>query len=304
RASLAASCKRTSCSAGRATISPTCILRRSSRVMWLEIVITAPSCRSLVAVAGGALAELLGLVGFDILEAIDDAAAELDELRAFTRPAPAFQRAVRNVPASGELDLGEVSGSHLVLLGSLRKPAERMAEDQNGVVRMESGSSGDRNHRFLRMKGDGQGDGRGMRRHGNTKQPGGTGREGGGSEDPDSEPVTAAPVGLDQSAPFRLCLEQVRQARAGRAGCGQHRLAMLPRNAAHGRLMKDAHDPRLDLAKHEGSLPENDLAEIVPLLEDDFGCPPRTGQPVLDFGAVALLAPDDQLLLPDQDSIL
>src|SRR5690606_27802073 len=216
RASLAASCKRTSCSAGSATISPTCILRRSSRVMWLEIVITAPSCRSLVAVAGGALADLLGLVGFDILEAIDDAAAELDELRAFTRPAPAFQRAVRNVPASGELDLGEVSGSHLVLLGSLRKPAERMAEDQNGVVRMESGSSGDRNHRFLRMKGDGQGDDRGMRRHGNTKKPGGTGREGGGSEEPDIEPVTAAPVVLDQSAPFRLCLQQVRQARAGR----------------------------------------------------------------------------------------
>ena len=81
----------------------------------------------LMAMAGCALADLLGLVGFDVLKPVDDAAAELDVLRAFTRPAPAFQRAMRNVPASGELDLGEVSGSHLVLRGSLRKPAERMA---------------------------------------------------------------------------------------------------------------------------------------------------------------------------------
>src|SRR5690606_19620170 len=162
RASAASSCKRTSCSAGRAAMSPTAMRRSSSREMRLEIVITTPSCRRLAGVVGGARPDLLALVLLDVFEAIHDATAELDVLRAFTRPAPAFQRAMRNVPASGQLDLGEVSGSHLVLRGSLRKPEERMAQDQNCVVGIGSGSSGDQILPFLRVKGDRQGDGEGM----------------------------------------------------------------------------------------------------------------------------------------------
>src|SRR5690606_10853424 len=140
--------------------------------------------------------------------------------------------------------------------------------------------------------------------HPDAQKPGGTGLETGGSEEPDIETIAAAPVGLDQLAPFRLCLEQVRQTRAGRAGFGQHCLAMLPGEPAHGRLMQDAHDARLDLAEHEGSLPENDLAEIVPLLEDDSGCSLRAAQTMPGFGAVALFAADDQLVLADHDPVL
>jgi hypothetical protein len=43
---------------------------------------------------GSAVADMFGLVGLDIFKPIDDAATELDELRAFTRPAPALQRSV------------------------------------------------------------------------------------------------------------------------------------------------------------------------------------------------------------------
>jgi hypothetical protein len=79
---------------------------------------------------------------------------------------------------------------------------------------------------------------------------------------------------------------------------------MLPWSSAQGRIMENAHDARLDLAEHEGSVAENDLAEIVPLLEDDLGCPPRAGKTMLGFGAIALLAPDDQLVLADQKPLL
>jgi len=49
----------------------------------------------------GAGANLPSLIGFDILEAIPDAAAELYVSRALSDPAPAFQRAGAYVPAIG-----------------------------------------------------------------------------------------------------------------------------------------------------------------------------------------------------------
>src|SRR5690606_12953711 len=131
-------------------------------------------------------------------------------------------------------------------------------------------------------------------------EPGLRGRSG----EPDIETISSAPIGLDQLAPFRLRLEQVRHARAGRAGFGQNCLAMLPGKSAHGCIMKNAHDARLDLPEHEGPSAENDLAEIVPVLEDDLGCSPCAAQPVLGFGTITPLAPADKFLLADQEPFL
>src|SRR5690606_4715782 len=58
------------------------------------VIVAIPLCRCLVATTGRALAELLRLKRLYIFKAIDDATTELDELRAFARPAPALQCAV------------------------------------------------------------------------------------------------------------------------------------------------------------------------------------------------------------------
>src|SRR5438128_79025 len=71
--------------------------------------------------AGGALADLIRLERLDIFLPVNDPAADLDVLRAFTRPTPPLQRAVRDVPASRQLDLIQMPDSHLVLLGLLSK---------------------------------------------------------------------------------------------------------------------------------------------------------------------------------------
>ena len=62
-----------------------------------------------------------GLEGLDVLEPVDDPAAEFDEFRAFARPPPTLQRAVRDVPASRQLDLGKVPERHVNLLVDLRE---------------------------------------------------------------------------------------------------------------------------------------------------------------------------------------
>jgi len=54
-------------------------------------------------------ADLPDLECLDVFEPVDDPATEFDEFRAFARPPPTLQRAVRNVPASRQLDLGQVS---------------------------------------------------------------------------------------------------------------------------------------------------------------------------------------------------
>src|SRR5690606_38535037 len=64
-----------------------------------------PSRRRLAGVVGGARPDLLALVLLDVFEAIHDATAELDEARAFARPAPALKRAVADVPARSQIDL-------------------------------------------------------------------------------------------------------------------------------------------------------------------------------------------------------
>jgi len=65
---------------------------------------------------GGALAKLGRLELFNVLKPIHDAAADLDVTGTFPRPASALERAVADVPASGELDLVQMSDRHLLLL--------------------------------------------------------------------------------------------------------------------------------------------------------------------------------------------
>ena len=62
--------------------------------------------------AGRHLAELKGLEGHDVLEAVDHAAADLHEAGAFAGESPAFKRAGRHPPAVGELGLGKVGIGH------------------------------------------------------------------------------------------------------------------------------------------------------------------------------------------------
>src|SRR5690606_23278278 len=131
------SCRRASCSAGRAAMSPTAMRRSSSREMRLEIVITTPSCRRLAGVVGGARPDLLALVLLDVFEAIHDATAELDEARAFARPAAALKGAGADVPARGQVDLVEVFRSHLFLL---RFWSKTCGDDGRGRGRSRGGA--------------------------------------------------------------------------------------------------------------------------------------------------------------------
>ena len=65
---------------------------------------------------GGAGADLLGLVRFDILEAVPDAAAQFHEAGAIADPAPALQRAGADVPPFGQVSLVQMSNHHRMLL--------------------------------------------------------------------------------------------------------------------------------------------------------------------------------------------
>src|SRR5690606_34805010 len=96
-----------------------------------------PSCRRFAGVVGGARPDLLALVLLDVFEAIHDATAELDEARAFARPAPALKRAVADVPARSQVDLVEVFRSHLFLL---RFWSKTCGDDGRGRGRSRGGA--------------------------------------------------------------------------------------------------------------------------------------------------------------------
>jgi hypothetical protein len=66
---------------------------------------TAPTRRLQFGLGRCACAHLIAFERFDVLEPINDPAAQLDEPRTFAGPAPPFEGAVRNVPAIGEIDL-------------------------------------------------------------------------------------------------------------------------------------------------------------------------------------------------------
>jgi hypothetical protein len=74
-------------------------------------------------------AELLDLVALDVLNAVDDAAAELQELWAVAHPAPPLERALADIPALGELALIEMFRAHAQLLQLVRKCAEHGISD-------------------------------------------------------------------------------------------------------------------------------------------------------------------------------
>ena len=70
-----------------------------------------PRQRSCDAHRGG-LADLLRLIGLDVLDAVRNTAADLDELRALARVPPPLQRAGRYRPASSEFGLVQMPRSH------------------------------------------------------------------------------------------------------------------------------------------------------------------------------------------------
>ena len=72
----------------------------------------------------GHLAQLLHLERFDVLEAVGDAATELQELRALSEPALPLQRLGRNAPALSQLLLIKVLDAHVRSL-LLRRTHER-----------------------------------------------------------------------------------------------------------------------------------------------------------------------------------
>ena len=74
-------------------------------------------------------AELLGLEGLDVVEPVDDAAADLEVLRTRALVAPALERAGAQPPAARELDLIDVLDGHgpprrLVSMGRIMATAE------------------------------------------------------------------------------------------------------------------------------------------------------------------------------------
>ena len=82
------------------------------------------------------LADLLAFKCLDVIQAIDDAAAELDEARAFSRVPPALECARRHPPAFGKIDLREVREQH-VLSPCCIERAPRMTGPLCAVVGMD-----------------------------------------------------------------------------------------------------------------------------------------------------------------------
>ena len=60
----------------------------------------------------GARAQLLLFERLDVGDSVDDTAAELEESRAFPRPAPAVQSPPADGPALGKLSCAEVADGH------------------------------------------------------------------------------------------------------------------------------------------------------------------------------------------------
>ena len=75
----------------------------------------------------------------DVFEAIDDAMAEFQELRAFARPAPAFKRSGRNGPSLGKITLREMFEVHVVLQVGKSKTWAKMAPAGIPVVGTDVG---------------------------------------------------------------------------------------------------------------------------------------------------------------------
>jgi hypothetical protein len=82
-------------------------------------------------------AELLGLEALNILDAVDNAATELQELWAIAHPPPPLELALADIPALGELSLVEMFRAHAQLLQLLRTRALNLAEP-----RFEEGAEG------------------------------------------------------------------------------------------------------------------------------------------------------------------
>jgi hypothetical protein len=80
----------------------------------------------------GAVAQLLGLVGFDVLEPIDDSAAELEKPGPLADPSPTLQGACADVQTLSELALVEMLRGHAQLLQLLRKRAPKLARPRFG----------------------------------------------------------------------------------------------------------------------------------------------------------------------------
>ena len=64
----------------------------------------------------GALAQALGLEGFDVLKAVQDTPLQLQEYRADTFGAPAFKRCFADSPTFGQLALFQMFDTHDALL--------------------------------------------------------------------------------------------------------------------------------------------------------------------------------------------
>ena len=56
--------------------------------------------------------ELFCLVGLNVLNSIDDVAANLEKCRSYSLPTPPLKRAGADAPAAGDIDLIEVFGIH------------------------------------------------------------------------------------------------------------------------------------------------------------------------------------------------
>ena len=171
------------------------------------------------------LSELRGLVGLDVFQPVDDAAADLHVSRTGSQPALALERAVGEAPAPRELDLIEVFRLHLRLppWASGRRcenPAVGCRRDRRGMRRGISACGG-RNVR--RAAGDGS----------SPSIPSAIPRRTDGGRTPvpgsiDIESIAAAAIGADQLAPVLLRLEHVGHAQALRAGRCEDGLAALP----------------------------------------------------------------------------
>ena len=73
------------------------------------MILYAAGARPGLAATGGALPELRRLERFDVLEAIHDPAADLEEARRLTETAPTLQGARRQLPSACKLYLVEMT---------------------------------------------------------------------------------------------------------------------------------------------------------------------------------------------------
>nr|CAJ30073.1 hypothetical protein mgI425 [Magnetospirillum gryphiswaldense MSR-1]CAM77981.1 hypothetical protein MGR_4049 [Magnetospirillum gryphiswaldense MSR-1] len=135
------------------------------------------------------------------------------------------------------------------------------------------------------------------------KKPGKPGFRRGDLGKLDVNAVFAALVRLNQLAPFRLCLEQIRHPRTGRASLRQDQLSITPGGCGGGGVMEDPHHLCLDSTEGVGPIPQGHLAEVIAMGKHTLGRPWRSSKTMLRFGSIPLFPANYKFFLLDHNAV-